>query len=62
MFKDVVVEGLVARSSDHNPIFLSFVESKRRLHRRGYVFKFKSSWLKEEECQCMVEGAWSKKV
>ncbi|XP_041003900.1 uncharacterized protein LOC121249253 [Juglans microcarpa x Juglans regia] len=62
MFREVVVEGLVARSSDHKPMLLSFVEGERRLNKRGFVFRFEASWLKDEECKSLVEGAWSKKV
>lgn len=52
-FKVVLVEGLVARSSNHKPIMLSVMESDKMLSRRRYVFKFEASWLKEEECKDM---------
>ncbi|XP_042962601.1 uncharacterized protein LOC122296871 [Carya illinoinensis] len=57
IFRDVVVEGLVVRSSDHKAVLLSVVESERRLNKMCYVFKFEASWLKEEECKTMVERA-----
>lgn len=61
LFKEVGVEGLSARSSDHKPILLSKVEANCRYGKRQHPFKFETSWIRDEGCeQVVMEGRLEK--
>lgn len=54
MFKEIRVEGLAGRSSDHLPVLLSMMGNEERQGRRNFPFRFEASWIKEEGCEQLV--------
>jgi hypothetical protein len=58
MHKSAGVEVMAARASDHHPLLVTFNTNqwKRLRGRRG--FKFKASWLPNEEYGLIVEETW----
>lgn len=61
-FQVVSVTILVARTSDHNPVYVQFNEqpSKWQSYKRG--FKFEDSWNTDEECRKIIEAAWDNDI
>ncbi|XP_042950080.1 uncharacterized protein LOC122282195 [Carya illinoinensis] len=60
-FHLVKVEGLVAKSSDHKPILMMARNERYRETRRRFLFKFKASWLRQEDCEMVVKKVWERK-
>lgn len=58
LFRDVMVEGMPARSSDQKPIVLT-IKDDNMMNKSGMkLFRFESSWIKEEEWKKVVEEEW----
>ncbi|XP_042988724.1 uncharacterized protein LOC122316257 [Carya illinoinensis] len=60
MYKEVKVEGLAGRCSDHLPVLLSLMGYEERIRRRECPFRFEASWIKEEGAKQIVRLGWNK--
>jgi len=56
-YLDVLVEVLVARSSDHKPLWICF-DYSRFNRRRNRSFKYKACWNLDDESKEIVRTAW----
>lgn len=50
---------LAAWSSDHKPLMISIVQAGEVRNQYHKSFKFEAKWLIDEECQKIVEEAWT---
>jgi exonuclease III len=47
------------KHSDHRPVIVSMeVDEQRGMGGGGSCFRFKASWMEEENCEIIVENAW----
>lgn len=58
LHKEVSVELMVARSSDHKPILLEQFCVERDRSQDWRNFKYEASWALEEECEMVIKGGW----
>ncbi|XP_041003935.1 uncharacterized protein LOC121249294 [Juglans microcarpa x Juglans regia] len=56
--KEVRVEVLVARSSDHRPVLLSFSHTNNLDFKGSRPFKYKAWWAFEIDCERVVKEGW----
>jgi hypothetical protein len=58
-FPDFLVRNGEPRHSDHRPMIVTMEKKEPVCARRnGPNFRFEASWLKEENCEVVVENAW----
>lgn len=62
MFSESNVEGLAARYLDHIPLLLNCKGKWQSWRRKNNLFKFKASWLTDEECARIIEREWKVKA
>ncbi|KAF5459673.1 hypothetical protein F2P56_019600 [Juglans regia] len=60
LFREVRVEGLPERSSDHLPILMSTNGVVNIKGRWQALFRFEASWIKEEDCEDRIKIEWDK--
>ncbi|KAF5450043.1 hypothetical protein F2P56_030424, partial [Juglans regia] len=56
--KEVSAENLVARSSDHRPVLLSFSQFNKSFYWSHRVFKYEAWWASETDCKKVVKEGW----
>ncbi|KAF5454161.1 hypothetical protein F2P56_023844 [Juglans regia] len=56
--KEVSAENLVARSSDHRLVLLSFSHLNKSFYGSHRVFKYEAWWASEKDCMKVVEEGW----
>ncbi|KAF5454989.1 hypothetical protein F2P56_024609 [Juglans regia] len=59
LYKEMRVEALSGRCSDHLPILLSMDEGEQSRMRKLFPFRFEACWIKQEECVVIRRG-WVK--
>jgi hypothetical protein len=57
LFPNVILTNLIADRSNHSPILLNLVERQR--NNVGRSFKFKNTWLEEEDVEMLVTEGWN---
>ena len=58
MHKSVEIIVMAARSSNHNPILITFHKKTAGCHGRKNCFKFEASWTLDTECSEIINEAW----
>jgi hypothetical protein len=56
-FPDVEVNVLVARCSDHKPLWIRML-SNISVKRRVYSFKYEASWNEDKDCEPLIQSTW----
>ncbi|XP_041009480.1 uncharacterized protein LOC121253544 [Juglans microcarpa x Juglans regia] len=56
--KEISVQILVFRSSDHRPVLLSFSQTNKFFFQSHRIFKYEAWWASETECEKVVKEGW----
>ncbi|XP_042953523.1 uncharacterized protein LOC122290064 [Carya illinoinensis] len=60
LFKELKVENLIGRCSDHLPILLTGGDGDYNRRRSRVPFRFEACWIKQEGCEQAVKQGWEK--